>query len=67
MDKIKAIFTTSKQFLLEAKTELSKVTWPTTKQAIASTSVVLVVVLVVSLVLGIFDFGLVKLMKLILG
>jgi preprotein translocase subunit SecE len=43
------------------------VTWPTTKQAMASTSVVLVVVLVVSLVLGIFDFGLVKLMKLILG
>ena len=67
MDKIKAVFLTSKQFLKEARTELSKVTWPTTKQAIASTSVVLVVVLVVSLVLGIFDFGLVKMMKLILG
>ena len=67
MDKIKAVFLTSKQFLKEARTELSKVNWPTTKQAIASTSVVLVVVLVVSLVLGIFDFGLVKMMKLILG
>ena len=67
MDKIKTIFLTSRLFLKEARTELSKVTWPTTRQAIASTSVVLVVVLVVSLILGIFDFGLVKMMKLILG
>jgi preprotein translocase subunit SecE len=67
MDKIKAVISTSRQFLMEARTELSKVTWPTTKQAIASTSVVLVVVLVVSLVLGIFDFGLAKMIRLILG
>ena len=67
MDKIKAVISTSRQFLVEARTELSKVTWPTTKQAIASTSVVMVVVLVASLVLGIFDFGLAKMIRLILG
>lgn len=57
----------AKQFLIEARNELRKVTWPTRKQALASTSVVIVVVIIVSLFLGMVDFGLVKIIKLILG
>ena len=66
MDKIKAAFVTVKSFLIEVRAELRKVTWPSWKGTVASTSVVLVVVLIVSLFLGIVDFGLTKLIRLIL-
>jgi preprotein translocase subunit SecE len=55
------------QFLREARTELKKVKWPTRKELIASTAVVIVLVLVVSLFLGIVDFGLIKIIKNIVG
>ncbi|PKN34665.1 MAG: preprotein translocase subunit SecE [Deltaproteobacteria bacterium HGW-Deltaproteobacteria-19] len=67
MDKVKEAFEKVKVFLAEAKAEFKKVTWPTPKQALASTSVVLVVVVVMSLFLGLVDFGLVKILRLILG
>ncbi|MBF0496451.1 MAG: preprotein translocase subunit SecE [Deltaproteobacteria bacterium] len=54
-------FTTSVQFLREVKIELKKVTWPSRKETIASTSVVLVVVALVSMYLGFVDFGLTQL------
>jgi preprotein translocase subunit SecE len=47
--------------------ELKKVTWPTPKQTLASTSVVIIVVIIVSVFLGIVDFGLTKIVKLVLG
>ena len=47
--------------------ELKKVTWPTPKQALASTAVVIILVFIVSLILGIIDFALAKAVKLILG
>ncbi|MDO9558347.1 MAG: preprotein translocase subunit SecE [Syntrophales bacterium] len=67
MDKIKLIFAKVKQFLKEAKIELKKVTWPTPKQTLASTSVVIVVVVIISVFLGIVDFGLSKIIRLALG
>lgn len=67
MDSLKLTAGKVKQFLLEARNELKKVTWPTRKQALASTSVVIIVVIIVSLFLGMVDFGLVKIIKLILG
>ncbi len=67
MDKIKLIFEKIKQFLKEAKTELRKVTWPTPKQTLASTSVVIIVVVIISLFLGSVDFGLSKIIRLALG
>ncbi|PKN05490.1 MAG: preprotein translocase subunit SecE [Nitrospirales bacterium] len=67
MDKIKLIFEKVKQFLKEAKIELKKVTWPTPKQTLASTSVVIVVVVIISVFLGIVDFGLSKIIRLALG
>ncbi len=67
MDKIKNWANIVKNFLIEAKAELRKVTWPTRKQTIASTSVVILVVFVVSAFLGLVDFGLTKIIKLVLG
>lgn len=67
MDKIKVILAKAKQFLQEAKVELKKVTWPTPKQTLASTSVVIVVVVIISVFLGIVDFGLSKIIRLALG
>jgi preprotein translocase subunit SecE len=67
MDKIKTIVSKIRQFLKEVRTELKKVTWPTYKGAIASTSVVIVVVIIVSIFLGLVDMGLTRLIRLILG
>jgi len=67
MDKIKLILSKIRQFLEEARAELKKVTWPTRKQTFASTAVVLVVVIVVSIFLGLVDFGLAKIIKALLG
>lgn len=46
------------QFLREVKVELKKVTWPTRKQTLGSTVVVIVLVMLVSLFLGLVDMGL---------
>ena len=43
------------QFLREARMELKKVKWPTRKELLASTAVVIVLVLVVSFFLGVVD------------
>ena len=67
MDKVRQIFQKIVQFLKEAKVELKKVTWPTPKQTMASTSVVIIVVIIVSAFLGIVDFGLAKVIRLVLG
>ncbi|MDD5169883.1 MAG: preprotein translocase subunit SecE [Syntrophales bacterium] len=67
IEKIKLWWNRIKEFLSDAKIELRKVTWPTRKQTIASTSVVILVVFIISTFLGIVDFGLVKIIKLVLG
>ncbi len=67
MDKISVLFEKVKNFLKEAKVELKKVTWPTPKQTLASTSVVIIVVVIVSIFLGIVDFGISKIIRLTLG
>lgn len=67
MDRIKVITEKIIRFLKEAKVELKKVTWPTPKQTLASTSVVIIVVIIVSIYLGIVDFGVAKAIRLVLG
>jgi preprotein translocase subunit SecE len=52
-----------KQFLREVKTELKKVTWPTRKDTLAGTAVVLVTVGVSAVFLFIVDYGLSTLIK----
>jgi preprotein translocase subunit SecE len=55
------------QFLKEVQIELKKVVWPTRKDTIASTSVVLVLVMIIAIFLGLVDFGLSRIIRAILG
>ena len=55
------------QFLREVKVELKKVAWPSRKQAMGSTIVVVILVLLVSFFLGIVDIGLSSLIKAVLS
>jgi preprotein translocase subunit SecE len=55
------------QFLREVKVELKKVAWPSRKQTMGSTIVVIVLVLLVSFFLGIVDIGLSSLIKAVLS
>jgi preprotein translocase subunit SecE len=63
---IKEKFEAAKQFLREVKTELKKVTWPSRKDALSGTLVVLVAVFIIAIFLGIVDFWLSKLIKMLL-
>ncbi len=60
---IKEKFEGAKQFLREVKTELKKVTWPSRKDTLSGTAVVLVAVFIIALFLGIVDSGLSSLIK----
>jgi preprotein translocase subunit SecE len=66
-DRVLTTVDTVTQFLREVRAELGKVTWPTRKDTIASTSVVLVIVLLIAAFLGIVDLGLSKLMRFLLS
>jgi preprotein translocase subunit SecE len=55
------------QFLKEVRFELKRVTWPSRKETIAGTMVVLIIVLIVASYLGIVDFGLSELIKSVLS
>jgi preprotein translocase subunit SecE len=60
------VFTKSAQFLREVKVELKKVTWPSRKQTIGSTAVVIALVMLISLFLGVVDFGISGLIRIVL-
>jgi preprotein translocase subunit SecE len=53
----------AKQFLREVKTELKKVTWPSKKDTLSGTAVVLVAVFIIAIFLGIVDSGLSAVIK----
>ena len=54
-------------FLESVKIELGKVTWPTRKETVATTGVVVMIVFLISLYMGACDIILSKMMRLILG
>lgn len=54
------------QFLREVQVELKKVTWPSRKQTIGSTVVVIILVMIISLFLGAVDISLSSLIRLVL-
>jgi len=54
------------QFLREVKIELKKVTWPSRKQTVGSTVVVIILVMIISLFLGVVDIGLSSLVRVVL-
>jgi preprotein translocase subunit SecE len=60
------IFSKSAQFLREVKVELKKVTWPSRKQTVGSTVVVIVLVMLISLFLGVVDLGISSLIRVVL-
>jgi preprotein translocase subunit SecE len=62
----KNIFGKSIQFLREVRAELKKVTWPSRKQTLGSTAVVIVLVMIISLYLGLVDAGLSSLVRIVL-
>ena len=64
--KIRGIVDQSIQFLREVKVELKKVAWPSKKQTIGSTAVVLILVFIIAAFLGIVDMGLSRLVRLVL-
>ena len=61
------LFKTVASFLRQAKVELKKVKWPTRKELIASTVVVIVLTILVSFYLGLVDLGLIKIIKHVIG
>ena len=64
--KVKGYIDKGLQFLREVKVELKKVVWPTRKQTIGSTVVVLVLVIIISVFLGLVDIGLSSLIRVVL-
>lgn len=61
-----SFFRKSAEFLKEARGELKRVVWPGRKQTVASTVMVIVLVIIISSFLGLADFILSGLMALIL-
>ena len=55
------------QFFREVRIELRKVTWPTKKQTINSTVVIIIFVFIIAAFLGLVDFGLSKLVQVVLA
>ena len=61
------MFKRVRRFLTDVRSEFKKVTWPTREQTVKYTGVVLVIVAIVGVFLGIVDFGLSELVKLVIG
>ena len=55
------------QFLSEVKNEVNKVTWPSKKEAMGGTAVVVVVVFLMALFLGLVDVLLSKIVEALLN
>ena len=53
----------AKDFLSEVKVEVKKVTWPSRKEAVGGTMVVMVVALIIAIFLGIIDTILSKIVE----
>ena len=64
---IQAKYQLVKEFLEQAKAELKKVTWPSRKETLTTSVAVIVLVVIISLFLGLADFSLTKLIKLVLS
>jgi len=64
--KIKGTIDKGLQFLREVKVELKKVVWPSRKQTIGSTAVVLILVIIISIFLGMVDMGLSGIIRMVL-
>jgi preprotein translocase subunit SecE len=64
--KLKGYIDKGLQFLREVKVELKKVVWPSRKQTMGSTAVVIVLVIIISAFLGLVDVILSALIRVVL-
>jgi len=64
--KVKSYINKGIQFLREVKVELKKVVWPTRKQTLSSTVVVIILTIIVACFLGVVDIGLSSLIRVVL-
>ena len=55
-----------RQYLSDVRTEFRKVTWPSQREYVGGTVGVVVIVAILTLVLGLIDMGLSRIMELIL-
>lgn len=55
------------QFLKDVRVELGKVVWPTRREALKITGIVILLCAIVAVFLGLIDFGLAKLIGLIVN
>lgn len=65
--EIKNLIAKAMQFFREVRIEIKKISWPLRNETIASTSIVIIIVLIISLFLGIVDVGLSRVIKIILS
>jgi preprotein translocase SecE subunit len=65
--EIKNVIAKAMQFFREVRIEIKKISWPLRNETIASTSIVIIIVLIISLFLGIVDVGLSRVIKIILS
>ena len=61
-----SMMTKAIQFLSEVKSEVKKVTWPSKKETMGGTAVVLMVVLIMAIFLGVVDLLLSKIVEALL-
>ena len=52
------MFEKIKKFMKEVRVELTKVTWPTPSELRATTTVVIITTLIITVFIGLVDFGL---------
>jgi preprotein translocase subunit SecE len=64
--KIKNYINQGVQFLIEVKVELKKVVWPTRKQTLGSTVVVIILTMIIASFLGLVDIGLSSIIRVVL-
>jgi preprotein translocase subunit SecE len=55
------------RFVREVWVELQKVAWPSWEELKGSTAVVIVAVILISAFIGVVDFGLLRLVRIVLG
>jgi len=66
-DEPQGLIARSKSFVGEVQGEFQKITWPPQTEMINGTIAVLVIVAVMATFLGIVDFGLSRVMQMVLG
>ena len=63
----KGLFKRMSRSFRDTRGEMKKVVWPSRKQAINNTVIVLVFMAIMTVIIGLFDFGLSTLITLLLG